>query len=125
MDIRMNYCYECGHKASRHEIGMNTPQTGRCLEDGCTACINLETPSREMLGDEVERLRNTAADKDRQIAVLTEALGHYADEDYWGGTYNPGRQYVYNGIDKVGRKLDGYVIAQNALAESQRIQESE
>ena len=53
--VRAGYCLECRHKAFEHEIAMNTPQTGRCLVAEC-GCMSLDTPSRDDLGDEVERL---------------------------------------------------------------------
>ncbi len=71
--VRESYCLVCGHEAFQHEIGMNTPQTGRCLEQGCD-CISCDTPSRHDLGEEVERLLAETADNDLAIETIDAAV---------------------------------------------------
>lgn len=71
--VRMNFCTECSHLAFRHEIGMNTQQRGICLADGCD-CHGLDTPSRDELGDEVERLLHRLTEAEQQVAEIQACL---------------------------------------------------
>lgn len=79
-------------------------------------------------GRQIAEALNADADKDRQIAVLTKALDHYADESLWDDPH-PDLEYAkgsfYNYVDEFDGLIPGYDIAQNALAESKRIQEGE
>lgn len=104
--MREHFCLVCGHKAFQHEIGMNTPQTGRCLFSGCD-CISCDTPSRGDLGDEVERLLAETVTLTTQLNEMREALrelceaaeqaakdsagifamAHFRGEGYTGRTY--------------------------------------
>ena len=73
---------------------------------------------------------NTAADKDRQIAVLTEALGHYGNKDTWAPSAPVTNDMDDRDYDQLIKDFylndgHGYDIAAEALAKSQRIQEGE
>lgn len=61
---------------------------------------------------------NTAADKDRQIAVLTKALEHYADEKRWNMPKKSLAMVIFTQCGGLG-----FSIAAEALAEAKRIQE--
>lgn len=54
--LKRNSCMECGHDYYRHEVSINTRQRGICLEDGCK-CVNPETPCKDEMWDEIERLQ--------------------------------------------------------------------
>lgn len=71
--IRINYCLICDHTVNSHEIAMHTEQRGVCMEEGCE-CLSLETPSREGLGREVERLNNLLDLKTRQYETALRKL---------------------------------------------------
>lgn len=74
--------------------------------------------------DRITEALNTAADKDRQIAVLVEALEHYGNPEHWDrGYFEDGEK---TGNDDLFVPFgDGYTVATEALSESKRIQEGE